>query len=78
MDKKEIRDDSLLAATGGRWKYETLTDEEKERFNKVCAGLNHDYDYISYNEFIHEMNAKYGDRSRRIKAGVNDMMCSGF
>ena len=61
MDKKEVRDDTMLAVAGGGWKYDTLTAEEKERFNKVCAGLTHEYDYISYNEVIHEMNAKYGD-----------------
>jgi hypothetical protein len=61
MENKDLRDDSLLEVAGGGWKYETLTPEERERFNKVCEGLNHDYNYIDYNEFILEMNAKYGD-----------------
>ena len=62
MKDRKIRDESLLEVSGGKWTFDTLTPEEKERFNKVSAGLTHEWDYISYNEFIHEMNAKYGDK----------------
>ena len=62
MEDKKIRDESLLEVSGGKWTFDTLTPEEKERFNKVSAGLTHEWDYISYNEFIHEMNEKYGDK----------------
>ena len=37
MDKKEVRDDAVLAVAGGGWKYDTLTAEEKERFNKPAV-----------------------------------------
>ena len=60
MDKKEIRDDSLLETAAGGWTYETLTKEERERFQRVSDALKDDYDYISYNDFILDMNKKYG------------------
>lgn len=61
MEDKKIRDESLLEVSGGKWTFETLTPEERERFNQVSTGLTREWDYISYNEFIHEMNKKYGE-----------------
>ena len=60
MSKELIRDESLLQATGGTWTFDTLTQEEKDEFNRVNAGLNRDWDYVSYNDFILRMNEKYG------------------
>ena len=60
MASKEIRDESLLEINGGGWTYETLTPEEQKRFEEVNQGLSEEWDYISYNEFILEMNKKYG------------------
>ena len=60
MDKNEVRDESLLEAASGGWTYETLTDEERERFQRVSDALTEDWDYISYNDFIQDMNKKYG------------------
>jgi len=42
MDKKEIRDDSLLETATGGWTYETLTNEERERFQRVSDVLKED------------------------------------
>lgn len=61
MEDKKIRDESLLEVSGGKWTLETLTPEERERFYEVSEGLTNEWDYISYNEFIQEMNEKYGD-----------------
>ena len=61
MKPEEIRDESLLEVNGGKWTFETLTEDEKRRCNEVMEGLTHDWNYIEYNEFIREMNAKYGD-----------------
>ena len=61
MAGKEIRDESLLDVNGGRWTYDTLTPEEQKRFNEVYRGLNDEWNYIDYNEFILEMNNKYGE-----------------
>ncbi|MBQ3459944.1 MAG: hypothetical protein IJH14_04660 [Solobacterium sp.] len=60
MEDKKIRDESLLEVSGGKWTLETLTPEERERFYEVSEGLTNEWDYISYNEFIQEMNEKYG------------------
>ena len=36
-------------------------DRRRENeFNRVNAGLNRDWDYVSYNDFILRMNEKYG------------------
>jgi hypothetical protein len=59
--KKVIRDESLLEVAGGKWTYETLTEEEKQEFNKVSQALTDEWDYIGYNDFIRRMNAKYGE-----------------
>ena len=39
MTKKELRDESLVEVNGGSWTYETLTLEEKQRFNEVSQAL---------------------------------------
>ena len=62
MEDKKIRDESLLEVSGGKWTLETLTPEERERFYEVSEGLTKEWDYVSYNEFIQEMNEKYGDK----------------
>ena len=61
MAGKEIRDESLLEVNGGGWTFQTLTPEEQKRFNEVYRGLNDEWNYIGYNEFILEMNNKYGE-----------------
>ncbi len=62
MEDQKIRDESLLEVSGGKWTLETLTPEERERFYEVSEGFTNEWDYISYNEFIQEMNEKYGDK----------------
>lgn len=62
MEDRKIRDESLLEVSGGKWTLETLTPEERERFYEISEGLTTEWDYISYNEFIQEMNEKYGDK----------------
>lgn len=59
--KKVIRDESLLEVAGGKWTYETLTQEEKDEFNRVSQALTDEWDYVGYNDFIRRMNAKYGE-----------------
>lgn len=60
MTKKELRDESLLEVNGGSWTYEALTPEEKKRFNEVSQALTDEWDYVGYNQFIRDMNEKYG------------------
>ena len=60
MTKKELRDESLLEVNGGSWTYETLTPEEKKRFHEVSQALTDEWDYVGYNQFILDMNEKYG------------------
>ena len=60
MTKKELRDESLLEVNGGSWTYETLTSEEKKRFNEVSQALTDEWDFVGYNQFIRDMNEKYG------------------
>ena len=55
MAGKEIRDENLFDVNGGRWTYDTLTPEEQKRFNDVYRGLNDEWNYIDYIEFILEM-----------------------
>ena len=62
MEDQKIRDESLLEVSGGKWTLETLTPEERERFYEVSEGLTEEWDHVSYNEFIQEMNEKYGDK----------------
>ena len=62
MEDQKIRDESLLEVSGGKWTLETLTPEERKRFYEVSEGLTEEWDYVSYNEFIQEMNEKYGDK----------------
>jgi hypothetical protein len=59
--KKVIRDESLLEVAGGKWTYETLTQEEKDEFSRVSQALTDEWDYVGYNDFIRRMNAKYGE-----------------
>ena len=60
MTKKELRDESLLEVNGGSWTYETLTPEEQKRFHEVSQALTDEWDYVGYNQFIRDMNEKYG------------------
>ena len=60
MDKKKIRDDSLLEAVGGKWTIDTLTEEEKDEYYRVKEALEKDGDYVGYNDFVRRMNEKYG------------------
>ena len=60
MDKKEIKDESLLKAVGGKWTIDTLTEEEKDEYYRVKDALEKDGDYVGYNDFIRRMNEKYG------------------
>ena len=60
MTKKELRDESLLEVNGGSWTYETLTPEEKKSFHEVSQALTDEWDYVGYNQFIRDMNEKYG------------------
>ena len=57
----QIESERRTLAKKGKIKVELLTPEERERFNQVSTGLTREWDYISYNEFIHEMNKKYGE-----------------
>ena len=60
MDKKELRDESLHEAVGGKWTIDTLTAEEKDEYYRVKDALEKDGDYVGYNDFIRRMNEKYG------------------
>ena len=56
----KIKDDSLLEISGGKWDVFSITEEERIRYFKVKEMYEEEGDYISYNEFIRDMDAKYG------------------
>ena len=56
----KIKDDSLLEVSGGKWDVFSITEEERIRYFKVTEKYEEEGDYISYNEFIRDMDAKYG------------------
>jgi len=62
MEKKMIRDESLLEVNGRSWTIETLTPEERQEYYKISADLTDNWNYVAYNDFIRRMNEKYGER----------------
>ena len=60
MDKKKIMDELLHQVNGGKWNFDTLTEEEKNEYFKVKDELERDGNYVAWNDFIDRMNEKYG------------------
>ena len=60
MEDIRLKEEALAEAVGGKWSFDTLNEEEKRRFCEVNEGLSRDWNYLAYNAFIEEMNAKYG------------------
>jgi hypothetical protein len=60
MDKKKIMDELLHLVNGGKWNFDTLTEEEKDEYFKVKDELERDGNYVAWNDFIDRMNEKYG------------------